>query len=95
MLGALAWATVGVALVVAGLGAALLVIYVQVHRQVPTGFTLGLAAFAAFFFAEGLFLAYACWEMLPLVEGSATPYFLGIAILEAGGLGAQLAVTDR
>ena len=93
--GPLSWATLVVATLVAALGASLFAMYVRLYRKVSTWFTFGLATFAALFLAEGVFLAYATWEMLPAVEGPISAYLFGIAVLEAGGLGVQLAVATR
>ena len=88
----LGWATMAVALIVAVLAAALLDLYLRLYRRVRTRFTLGLATFAAFFLAEGIFLAYASWVMIPALEGPVAPFLLGIAVLESGGLGVQFAI---
>jgi hypothetical protein len=51
--------------------------------------------FAAAFLLHNLLLIYAYATMMPLVAYEMMPYLFGIALLEAGGLGAMVWTATR
>ena len=84
-----------VAIADAVLAGALLAVYGGVYRRTHAPFTLALLLFAAAFLAQNVLVAYAYTTMMPIVPEELTPYFLGIGVLEAVGLGAMLYTATR
>ncbi len=89
------YATVGVALVDAGLSAGLLALYAKSYRTVKAPFTLGLLLFAALFLVQNLLAAYSYLTMMGLYPDAVQPYMLGVMALEALALGLMLYSASR
>src|SRR4030067_46397 len=70
------------------LSLALLLVYGQVSRHAHSSFALALLLFAGAFLAHNALVVYSYATMMPLVPEAMGPYILGIAVLEAAGLGA-------
>jgi len=77
------------------LAAFLLALYGRTFRSTKAPFTIALLIFAAAFLLHNLLLVYSYATMMPLVPYAMMPYLFGIAILEAGGLGAMVWTATR
>ena len=72
------------------LAAVLLASYGHTFRSTKAPFTVALLIFAAAFLLHNLLMIYSYTTMMPLVPYEMMPYLFGIAVLEAGGLGAMV-----
>ncbi|OGS65620.1 MAG: hypothetical protein A3K59_04885 [Euryarchaeota archaeon RBG_19FT_COMBO_69_17] len=77
------------------LSLALLLVYGQVYRHAHSSFALALLLFAGAFLAHNALVVYSYATMMPLVPEAMGPYILGIAVLEAAGLGAMAWTATR
>ena len=72
------------------LAVVLLALYGRTFRSTKAPFTVALVIFAAAFLLHNLLMIYSYTTMMPLVPYEMMPYLFGIAVLEAGGLGAMV-----
>jgi hypothetical protein len=91
----LMWGSVAVGLANAVLAAILLIIYGGTWRSTKAPFTQALLVFAAAFLLQNLLVVYSYLTMMPLLPAAMNPYLFGIAVLEAGGLGAMVWTATR
>jgi len=77
------------------LAAILLALYGRTLRSTKAPFTAALVIFAAAFLLHNLLMIYSYTTMMPLVDNLMVPYLFGIALLEAGGLGAMVWTATR
>jgi hypothetical protein len=85
-------ATLGLALVDAGLSAGLLAVYALSFSRIKAPFTIGLMIFAGCFLAQNLLVVYGYFTMMDFILATAwyVPYMLAIMALQAVGLGVML-----
>jgi len=72
------------------LATVLLGLYGRTLRSTKAPFTVALVIFAAAFLLHNLLMIYSYSTMMPLVPYEMMPYLFGIAVFEAGGLGAMV-----
>ena len=72
------------------LAVVLLALYGRTFQSTKAPFTIALLTFAAAFLLHNLLVVYSYVSMMPLVPYAMMPYLFGIAVLEAGGLGAMV-----
>jgi len=77
------------------LAVVLLAVYGRTFQSTKAPFTLALLVFAAAFLLQNLLVVYSYTTMMPLVPYAMMPYLFGIAVLEAGGLGAMVWTATR
>lgn len=82
--------TIVVGIANAVLAVVLLAVYGRTLRSTRAPFTIALLVFAAAFLLQNLLVVYAYTTMMPLVQPPLIPYLFGVALLEAGGLGAMV-----
>jgi len=73
----------------------LLAVYGRTFQSTKAPFTVALLVFAAAFLLHNLLVVYSYVSMMPLVPYAMMPYLFGIAVLEAGGLGAMVWTATR
>ncbi len=79
----------------AALALILLALYSRTLRSTKAPFTVALVVFAAAFLLHNLLVVYSYVTMMPIVPYAMMPYLFGIAVLEAGGLGAMVWTATR
>jgi hypothetical protein len=92
---AMMYATVGAAIVNAGLSGALLALYSRSYRKVKAPFTLGLIVFAAVFVAQNLLAVYSYLALMVFFPDPIQPYMLAIMSLEAVALAMMVYAASR
>ena len=89
------YATVGVALVDAGLSAGLLAVYAKSYLRVKAPFTAGLMMFAGLFLVQNALAAYSYLSMMTFFPDAVQPYMLAVMALEALALAVMLFAANR
>lgn len=79
----------------AALAVVLLALYGRTLQSTKAPFTTALVVFAAAFLLQNLLVIYSYVTMMPIVPYAMMPYLFGIALLEAGGLGAMVWTATR
>lgn len=79
----------------AALSVVLLALYGRTLQSTKAPFTVALLVFAAAFLLQNLLVIYSYVTMMPIVPYAMMPYLFGIALLEAGGLGAMVWTATR
>jgi hypothetical protein len=79
----------------AALAMVLLALYGRTFRATKAPFTVALLVFAAAFLFQNLLVVYSYATMMPIVPYALMPYLFGVALLEAGGLGAMVWTATR
>jgi len=77
------------------LAVVLLGLYGRTFQSTKAPFTVALLVFAAAFLLHNLLVVYSYATMMPIVPYPMMPYLFGIAVLEAGGLGAMVWTATR
>ena len=77
------------------LATALVAVYGMIYTKAKSAFSLALLVFGAAFLLQNLLVIYSYATMMPLVPAALNPYLFGIAVFEAGGLGAMVYTATR